>query len=297
MSSFRGRREETEGHHARTWNLAGLNPGFTAHDLSFDQHSLFTVEDFDHDVDQSVVSSNGWDTNNNATFVSPPTSTYSHSNPGDYSNTTCNQYYTTDPTYKWGCDQAITDYDIGGDGQCSLTIDPQLDLGAVFTDDFTYSGSGPSAPSVDQTNYLDPSRFLGEAMDFGSIGPDPETTRLGPPRITVEDTGGGMGPWLNGMYTPGLGTANNNIAPQRGLVSGSAATLDASSALPRYEKAHVPNLRERTRKLMPGRWLRNRYGQEGQLEEACPEQASGVRLRCLGGYLLMRAGGGVEIPA
>ncbi|KAL1638959.1 hypothetical protein SLS58_008417 [Diplodia intermedia] len=227
MSSFRSRPEETDGQHAQFWNLAGIDQSFTAYNLSLDQRSLLSVEDFDHDVDQSVVSSNGWGTNNNPAFVSPPTSTYSHSNPGDYTNTTCNQFYTTDAAYKWGCDQAIgADY-IGGDGQYPLTIDPRPErLEDVFADDYTYPGPGPSIPPIDQPSYLDPS-FLGDGMDMGNIGPDLEETHLEPPKIMVEDTGdtGGMEPWLNGMYTPGLGIANNKIPPQAGPSSASAGTL------------------------------------------------------------------------
>lgn len=155
-----------------------------------------------------------WD--NNHTFVTPPTSTCSHSNAGDFCSTTSNQFYPTDDT--WGCNRAINDYDINGDGPDSVTFDPQLEN--VFAHDFTYVGQ------VSQHSYIGPTAFSGDGIDMASCEPvlavHPE-----PPKITIEDTGN-MGSWLSGMYTPGLGTTDNTIPPQPGPSSMSATTLNVT---------------------------------------------------------------------
>ncbi|KAB2576834.1 Zinc finger C2H2-type protein [Lasiodiplodia theobromae] len=212
MSSFHRRREETEGQPTQAWNnLAGLNQSFAAHDLPSDQHSLFTIESFDYDVDQSVCS---WD-NNNHTFVTPPTSTGSHSNAGDYCSTTSNQFYpSTDDA--WGCNRAINEYDINRDGPDPVAFDPQLD----FVDGFSY------VEPVSQPSYIDPTAFSGDVMDMGSCEPVLDV-RPEPPKITIEDTGN-MGSWLNSMYTPGLGTTDNTIPPRPGPSSMSAMALDVT---------------------------------------------------------------------
>lgn len=92
-------------------------------------------------------------------------------------------------------------------------LSPQMEN--VSANDFTYPGP------VNQSSHGDPAAFAGDKMDMEDLKP-----ALKAPDITV----GNVETWLNGMYTPGPGIADNTIPPQPGPSSMSAA-LDATYRL------------------------------------------------------------------
>lgn len=184
MSSSNRSHDETQGSNAQAWKytaLDGLGP-------SFDAQSMLSVEDFVNDVDRSVASSFEYPP---ANFVTPPTTYYTHSDAGDYSDN--NQLCTANDTGPWGCTYAITH-----DGH-ELFSDTQLALG----DQFAYQPHDQIPPTVDPLYYTEmPATSSGSGFFEDNVFASGSLLPEAPPTIRVEDTSG-MRLWLQDTYNAG----------------------------------------------------------------------------------------------
>lgn len=176
-----------------------------ANGFSFETQSTLSVEDFCQDADRSVASSTSFD--HRPTYVSPPTSTYSHSNAGDFCGT--NQYHTSGNTYLWGCHAALSDYATSTDGQEPSFIDPR-----IFSEDFVQQShidvpptGGP--PTEGPSNYDLQSLFTGVTMPAEDFSVPINPPLEGTPEIRVE----GMESWLYDTYHAGDNTRRQQLPP------------------------------------------------------------------------------------